>query len=608
MRKPVFPRILGLLLLYCVVFIFLVMIQFTKKGNFTQHIGGMDISGQYTLSGGAGDNTVPGGSADSSDKMFTLAGGASVYFGGLEFNLRSRDANSTFVLVNSDGGRSSARAESVIVSKDTASFTLSGGTIIVFQTRTSGDAPELWINGQFASGVNGVDIPVILQRASVLRETNEGFINVVYNSSTYQFSRPVQIKEKAVLTLQTGLASVSYRAVPERKQFNPADYVIAGARGSQVYNDAISRWKDQKFAYWGSAVSAQPDGDMVSAYCGEAVSRGTYRSAVASVAPAFLQSPQRGFASSVFIGGMNAALRAFVQSEHDATTRILHTLSDKSPAILSEYHVFEFLFVRGYMSNFEDAQELIRSMTPSSLTYDMCAGVFESYMDIRQFRPHGDNPFEHLMDQACNILADGVRRDANTDHVFIFRGNTADTEYNLRLGKALYAWADATGRDDWSNLGHSLIMSVLSLSDNTGSVPATVNLSDSGSFSYVQGNKVSAARIYRLISPGDYYPRAVVIGSGVNGLWAWTAASAVTATQENNVLDIGASFPTGETHYMMIRGIQPFSKIQIYNMDYHTDPQFERYDSSGWVYSSQDQILIIKLKHRGPVEHIKIFF
>ena len=607
MRKPVLPRILGLLVVYCAVFIVLVMIQFTKKGNFTQRIGGMVVSGQYSVDGG-GDADAAGNGSDISGKMYRLAGGAALNFGGLEFNLRSRESNEAFALVGPGDQRTPALAENINISDDAVSFTLSGGTELIFQTQNQGGAAELWISGIFASGVLGVDIPVKTQRSSLIREAGDGSVNVSYDGTTYQFSRPVQIREKGLLSLQAGAASVSYRAIPERKAFNPANYLIANARGRQSFNDAITRWKDQKFSYWGTAAAAQPDEEMVSAYCSEAVRRGSYREALASIAPAFFESSQRGFLSSSFTGGMNEALRIFIQTERDAMSRILRMLGEKSPNILTEYRIFEFLFIRGNLNNAEEGLELVRSMDPSALTYDICPGIFEGYTDIRQFRPHGDNPFERLIEQACNIISAGIYKDTEKDLVLIFRGNAADIEYNLRAGKALIGWAEAAGKDDWANLGHSLLLSVISMSDNAGAVPASVNRSETGVFSAAPGSRLSAARVYRIISPGEYYPRAVVIGSGVNGLWAWTASASVSAAQENNVLDIGASFPTGETHYMMIRGIRPFEKIQIYNMDYHTDPQFERYDSSGWVYSSQEQILTVKLKHRGQIEHVRIFY
>jgi hypothetical protein len=43
-------------------------------------------------------------------------------------------------------------------------------------------------------------------------------------------------------------------------------------------------------------------------------------------------------------------------------------------------------------------------------------------------------------------------------------------------------------------------------------------------------------------------------------------------------------------------------------MDYRTDPEFEQYDSSGWVYSAQEQILVLKMKHRSTVEYIKVHY
>jgi len=68
------------------------------------------------------------------------------------------------------------------------------------------------------------------------------------------------------------------------------------------------------------------------------------------------------------------------------------------------------------------------------------------------------------------------------------------------------------------------------------------------------------------------------------------------------------NFPAGETHYMIIRGMRPFTKIQLYGMDFRTDPQFERYDSSGWSYIAEEQTLILKMKHKTQTEHIKVIY
>jgi hypothetical protein len=157
-------------------------------------------------------------------------------------------------------------------------------------------------------------------------------------------------------------------------------------------------------------------------------------------------------------------------------------------------------------------------------------------------------------------------------------------------------------------MGRSLILSVLSLTDPPGTVPAEILVNEAGEMNEGAGDRIGSARLYRILAPGEYYPHAAGIGAGVNGIWAWTAASSIAVTQDGTVLDIAVSFPVGETHYMMIRGIRPFTKIQLYNIDYRTDPQFERYDSSGWIYAAAEQILVLKMKHRAAVEHIRIFY
>jgi hypothetical protein len=226
-------------------------------------------------------------------------------------------------------------------------------------------------------------------------------------------------------------------------------------------------------------------------------------------------------------------------------------------------------------------------------------------MDMLQYRSRESNPFERLIDQACFIISENIRRDG--DRVFVFREDTADMEFNLRLGAALAAWAGSAENPDWAGVGRSLVLSVLSLAGGEGSVPLALSAGPDGAVSEVPGARAGAARLHRMLRLGGYYPRAAGISAGANGVWAWTAA-AVSASQENKVLDIAVNFPAGETHYMMIRGIRPFTKIQLYNMDYRTDPQFERYDSSGWIYAAQEQILVLKMKHRAQVEHIRILY
>jgi hypothetical protein len=203
------------------------------------------------------------------------------------------------------------------------------------------------------------------------------------------------------------------------------------------------------------------------------------------------------------------------------------------------------------------------------------------------------------------------RKNPQNGIVLAFNGEEADTEYNLRLGSALVQIEDKTA----GALGRTLILSVLSLADSSGSVPQIVIQNSSRDFVEKPGSPLlSSARMYRIYNSAsetagtaEYFARAQAIPAGtVPGLWAWTAASSVSAEQQGGVIDITVNFPAGETHYMIIRGVRPFNTIQLYNVNFPTDSQFERYDSSGWVYSASEQSLLVKMRHRSASEHIRI--
>jgi hypothetical protein len=613
MKIPVFPRALGLLALYGAMFVALVFVQFTKKEKFTQQVGRAVVSGQYRA-------PEEGESPADSDEIL-LEGGASVFFGGLEFRLREEADN--FSLVARDGGRQKAAAEGMRVSGETVSFRLSGGSELIFASRSAGSGAELQISGTFAEDAAGVDLPFRVFRSAWIREGGDGQLTVTAKGVNYTFSRLNGGTGGNVIPLRAGGGPVVYRAAPEKKAFTPEDFILAAAASPRTYNEYLDRWRDQNFSLWGRTVGSRNDEDMVIAYGGEAVRRGVYRTAVSAVSPAFREGPRRTYESSVYLGGMRQALQSFISLEREKINRLSRQINEKSPDFLKEPQVFEYLALRSQTGLFEDGVELIRSLEPPELNPDLAPGVFESWLDMNQYRGRGDNPFDRLIDPAVQLVSEGVRRvdeirgpqgapqgDETAEAgswALVFRGDSADTEYNLRLGRALTLWAEAANRDDWAGLGRSLVVSVLSLTGEAGTAPQSLRIGADGRIRK-SAPQISGARLHRLLRPGDHYPRPALIRYGTNGIWAWTAASALSAVQANEVLDIAVSFPPGETHFMMIRGIRPFTKIQLYDMDFRTDPEFERYDSSGWVYSAQEQILSLKMKHRAAVQHIRIFY
>jgi hypothetical protein len=557
----------------------------------------MTLIGQYRAPEGGG---VPVGAREH-----PINGEASVFFGGLEFTMGG-EAEHARVTVNGPGGtREHPGPEYVAISGETAVFRFPGGSELVFSTHFTGGSPELRIAAVLAEEAASLELPFRLLRSSRLRESGNGQLVIQAEGAHYRFGRPVEGEDRRRLLFGPGALAVSYRAVPEKESSSPGNFIIPDALTRPLYDAALARWRDQSFSLWNRVIASRNDEDTVMAYGGEAARRGNYRAALAAVPPAFLNGSGRTYASSVYLGRMDTALSSFINAERERIGRLSRMINERNLDFLKEPRVFEALAVRGYRNFIEDGAELVRSVDPATLSLDLSPGILEGLADYRQRRLRGDNPFDRLADQACYLVSEYIRRDPRQDRVFVFLDGAADVEFNLRLGAALERWA---GDGDWAAIGRSLILSVLSLTDSAGTAPREILMDDAGELREGEDGRITAARLYRILAPGEYYPRAVGIGAGINGIWAWTAASSVTVTQDGPVLDIAVSFPVGETHYMMIRGIRPFTKLQLYQIDYRTDPRFERYDSSGWVYAAGDQILVLKMKHRATVEHIRIFY
>jgi len=603
MRKRVFPRIVLFMLFNCAVFVLLVTMQFTRGGNFSHRSGDILINGRYSSE------------TSASSELRPLDGGANVSFGGLEFKLASKIKNVADIylsLINAAGERQPVSPEYVTFMENGAVFILPGGSEISFTDSNSGEkhdnTHEFKINGKLADDVFGIEIPFRTQRSSVIRDNENNTLTIVYNGSRYQFNRPLHSLESGKLVLSDMASTVSYRTVPDKKEFNPAEFIIPQAQTAQAFSDTVSRWVSRNFALWGQ-MGTETDEDTVVAWCGEAVRQRTYRSAVSVIPVSFSSNPQRSWESAVYqfdrkIGVWEVVARSMYSFERDKLNRISRLLAERRISLFSENHLIEYLAIRGHNQLIDYVLSIAHEIDPAAVTLEIGPGILENCLDTDLWQPHAANPFEPLAEQICRLAANDIHRAG--DRVFVFSAGRVDTMFNVRLGNAIYKWGEKSGNSGWAGLGRSLVLSVLSLSDDSGSLPASLTIDNSDEI-ISSGTRISTAKVYRLLGDSEYLPHATA--TGVNGVWAWTASSSVNIVQDDRQMDIAIQFPLGDTHYLVLNNIKPFPLLQIYDTNWRRAFDFESYyNSSGWYYFEREQMLILKINHRSTVEHVKIYF
>jgi hypothetical protein len=608
MRKPIAPRFIALSFLYTVIFIILVQIQFGNKPDFTQKTGNLVIQGRYARN----RNREPG--------SFLLSGnGVSVYFGGMEFLLREG------FMLSSIGGERAAHPAVMTITDNEVCFRLAEGPELIFTTQYTGGAIELVIRSDFSTNDTllgdvsympleswqSMKIPFRALATSLLQERNASLL-VNADGVNYTFSRPagnpaagnIVVTAENNIVLAPHSPVISYRALPDKETADPHVFILPMAQNAEQYEPVLAQWLDQSYSAWSRSVSQNVEdteivnGDFIRAYMSEAIKRGTYRSAAASVSRNMTDLP---WEAAAYLGRLDADLRSLASAERERSARLARFLNEKSLEFLREYHVIEYLAVRGYNNLMDDAAKMLRTLDPAVMTLELAAGFLEGAVDWAHYHPGKYNPYDRFVDQALFVVTESLQKDPYTAYVLAFpkTNQMADMELNLRLGNALLHYNDEMK----IALGRTLILSVLSLGDNSGAVPSKITLSSRG-FSG-NGELLPSSRIYRICFTGENYARAQALGSGV---WAWTAASSVNCETAEGSLDITVTFPAGETHYMIIRSIKPFTLLQFNGITAQQDPQFERYDSSGWVYSAPEQTLLVKLRHRLQAEQMSLVY
>jgi hypothetical protein len=279
MKKPIFPRIINLFVLYVGVFIVLVIVQFAKQQSFTQKVGNFIISGRY---GGqaSGAEASPG-----NERL--LEGEASILYGGMEFFLTNDDDDDNLCLLTEDGQRKQTRPVSLTVSQGSALFLLDGGAQIRFNNQLTGDAQGLAISINLPEGYQGLELPYRPLRSSRIRHNNHGESYIIADGKSYLFNNSTVDTTRRLILMDLTNPLAFYGAVPGTEALDLSHLILSDARDKRYYDEALSQWRARSFSQWRDAIGANRDEDTVLAYLTESIPRGIYQSSVSAIPSAF---------------------------------------------------------------------------------------------------------------------------------------------------------------------------------------------------------------------------------------------------------------------------------------------------------------------------------
>lgn len=389
---------------------------------------------------------------------------------------------------------------------------------------------------------------------------------------------------------------------------------------------AIARFSDLAFAGWtGARYSANKgtwrmaDGsqafseDIGIGLLAESVARGTFSDGLQDWSSALdnrleqSAAPMLSFSACVYTGTVKDFARR-QQDRDSADVDRLTTLSARADASLTDQPgVLRYLLDRGGPAAAKSVLSAFRRFDVARLSLSealTCLEVFEDYVQLV-----GDDPTVAVAarDLVHKRLVPSV---AATDEGTVFLrssdSGSIDVKQSIRCG-VLLSRAGSLSQDSAINaLGRGLIASCISLADNEGFLPVTLSLAQGRLAS--RDGALAPESIYAMLPSGKHIPREIPLYRFLGpGGWVWTAADLVSADQADDAVRLVFSYPTGVPHYLVFRGLRPFTQIRLHNIPWHSDPAYARY-SDGWDYDGQNRTLFMKMTGKQDQEEVDIRF
>jgi hypothetical protein len=405
----------------------------------------------------------------------------------------------------------------------------------------------------------------------------------------------------------------------------PGKLASQAPKDTDAFNAEIAAWRDK---VWTGLSTARYDADKLAwkgpdgvtvfsekalaSYLAEAAARGSYVDAITRARGVKEKwSDKLGFLTAPYLGGLYSKMAASDAADQSEIKRLTQLVADKSPTLLEKEGLLRFLVDRAPSSFSRDAFAYIAGVDQAKLSMRQAVGLLGCAVDAKSLLKDESNPFSASAAAAvADRIAASIRKTSSGG--FFVDGEGADGGSDIRLsllaGEALVSYGQASSKPNLVGLGQSLMEGVMALSDAQGFAPSRIVATKEGSVEQKAGS-ILPEDIYPILAANPYYPHEVSFARDSGpGVWAWTCASSLSVQSSASHKVFTAAFFVGRAHYVAIYGIKRFANIQLYDIDYSPDNDFESYDASGYRHDIDKGVLYLKMKHKKDSEDIKLSF
>jgi hypothetical protein len=570
MYTNIVKKSLGLLVVDAVIIVGIFILQFRSDSVISEKIGGLHV----TLA----EAKSPDGKTMLKNKMFAT-------FNGISF--LADDEHPASVLYAGQNTKNDV----TLVSWEKKSplsceFTFTSGVILRFSLTDDTSKAHLSVKTVLPEGISDFYLPYELAVGSTVTEQTPSYLKIGVRNSKWELSAS-EIDTKAI-TLSTEADTASYVYFDKTKTFSFETVADFEGADVSVYNDTIAAFKQSLISSFNSLstnATAVTEKEAI-AFVADMAEKGRYNEALDAVPSSFRKGVQRTYLSAPFFDTLSAMDKTLDRQMNNFRDVVAQgTLSAFDMADIADYMCMHpgNDQVKALLSSAAAVEQKTLTVMQAASLLSVYDDLYAKNADLAAILQPAAEKCVNRITSSCAV--DGKNITVSENGTFLSVIQASET------GDALIRYGKITGNQVLVNGGYLIINSYLA---------------ESSSF-----DLRTLAEIYPLVVHANpYYPHFVLMGfDNSQPVYAWTCAAGIKYDKDSlGTITLTIDFPQSYTHYIDVKGIKKFSSIYIYDMAFRTDPRFETYNSSGYVYIAETDTLLLKSRHKSKLETVRLMY
>lgn len=465
------------------------------------------------------------------------------------------------------------------------------------------------INLQFSVKAGGADdylsleaqLPEEIEAIALSYKPTSGYLvteqtprRVIISSKTQEYEITAAEVTPIHLVLSDKEQFVTYSIFDPLNAFEFAMTRDLPLSAETTFTETISKFKSDFIHLASQSLSDISTEQLVVAYIAAMAENRQYKEALNKIPSNLKTSSRRTYLSAPYFNSLASMNTSLVRHMENRSSMINYAIQQKNLDIFTIQDLAEVLCTLEGKDVVTKLLTMPASLLEFSPSVAQAAGIINTYTRLSSFdRTLAQNLMPVLeksletISAACSLENNLIRLEENEASLPILD--------SISVGMALIAYGNLTGNMDYKATGYLIINSYI-----TPEVSENLHI---------------MTELYPIVVPHNtYYPHITIVANTANSgnnkpVWAWTIAQNINYTkQSNGDVTITMDFPQGEINHSIFNGIKPFRRIDIYAMPFRTDPKFESYNSSGYVYNAETQTMFFKSLHKAQRETIKLYY